>query len=99
MNIYECFMERDIIIGYGQNYPVYAPNNAYELIAAPTRGKAKYMFIKQVNDEGWIEWTSPMSIKFMVKNVDAEAGIVDSNHPALDEYWQDYLEEQVIGND
>lgn len=89
MNIYECTLEDKVIVGYAQGYPETEPNNQHAFISAPTRGQARAIFA----DDCFAEFTAPMKIHKIGVSDDVAAGILDAEHPALDDYWQTYLVE------
>ena len=84
MNIYFVHVENiktpvDVIEGYY----IYESMNLGEIIAAETRAKAKYEFMKVYSND--IEWID-VKTKILEKDIDSKAGILKDVGSEL--YWE-----------
>lgn len=72
----------DVKVGMACGYPETETYHAVEVVFAETRGKARAIFLNKYACYDF-EWTSPISIRLIEKNVSREAGIAKAD----DEYW------------
>lgn len=93
MNIYHCLTEElDFLEEYIEGYARYERGQILNLVAAPTRGKAKALFV-QANKRD-VEWTTHMNIR-KVGSLECEAGVIpdDDTHEAAWDLWYAFTAE------
>lgn len=65
----------------------YEQENEFEIVAAPTRSKAKQLFLASVGCHSDLEWTSSFSIR-KIYECDCNPGIVPYSVQEEMGYWQ-----------
>lgn len=97
MNIYLCTLEHRTAVEYIDGWARYEDVYELELVVAPTRGKARAIFVEHVN----LEFTDPMSIRKVKHDIlphNLKVGVMGHEYDVDDnlnlvpwDYWDEKL--------
>jgi hypothetical protein len=94
MNVYLCDAgEMQVFVEVVAEWPRYEWERVFNIVAAPTRAKAKKLFIDENGSE--LEWISPMSIR-KIGEFDVEVGILDDYSEGSIPYWDAIYEKGLF---
>lgn len=84
--------DHDVVVEYIAEWPRYERERVCDIVLAPTRGKARSIFINRYRRIGgghvYLEWTYPIRMIQLDKNVDGEPGFLSRKHPDYGRLWE-----------